>query len=49
MGTLSGDTIEVTEGLSPGDRVVVAGAAFLAEGMRVRLLPDTEQPEQNLR
>jgi RND family efflux transporter MFP subunit len=46
---LSGDRIEVVEGLAPGDRVIVAGASFLAEGMRVRPLPDSEQPERNLR
>ena len=47
--TLTGDAIEVLEGLEAGERVVVAGAAFLAEGMQVRLLPDSEQPENNLR
>jgi len=47
--TLTGDAIEVTGGLDSGDRVVVAGAAFLAEGMKVRLLPESEQPENNLR
>lgn len=38
----SGD-IEVLEGLAPGDRVVVAGAPFLVEDMKVTLLPDREQ------
>lgn len=47
--TLAGDAIEVVEGLGAGERVIVAGAAFLAEGMQVRLLPDSEQPENNLR
>ncbi|HEY5718946.1 MAG TPA: efflux RND transporter periplasmic adaptor subunit [Gammaproteobacteria bacterium] len=46
---LTGDTIQVSDGLQPGDRVVVAGAAYLAEGMRVRLLPDTEQPARGPR
>ncbi len=47
--TLTGGAIEVLEGLEAGDRVIVAGAAFLAEGMRVRPLPEDEQPENNLR
>ncbi len=33
--------VEVTQGLAPGDRVVVAGAGFLADGDRVRLAPST--------
>jgi RND family efflux transporter MFP subunit len=49
VGSMVGDAIEVSGGLEPGDRVVVAGAAFLAEGMQVRLMPDVEQPASNLR
>lgn len=44
VGNLRGDTIEVTSGLAPGDRIVVAGTAFLREGMKVTLLPQAEQP-----
>ena len=47
--SLSGDEIEVIDGLEPGDRVIVAGAAYLAEGMKVRPLPAAEQPADNLR
>jgi RND family efflux transporter MFP subunit len=42
-GALQGDSIEVLEGLQPGTRIVVAGAAFLAEAMPITLLPQTEQ------
>ena len=42
---MSGDTIQVTEGLEAGDRLVTAGVPFLVEGMRVTLLPDLEQAE----
>jgi RND family efflux transporter MFP subunit len=42
-GALQGDRIEVLSGLRPGERIVTAGAAFLAEGMPVTLLPQTEQ------
>lgn len=37
IGDLRGNRIEVFNGLSPGDRVVVAGVAFLHDGMRARL------------
>ncbi len=45
VGRMSGDTIQVTEGLEAGDRLVTAGVPFLVEGMRVTLLPDLEQAE----
>ena len=45
VGELQGHDIEVLDGLSPGDRIVVAGAAFLAEGMKVSLMPTPEQAE----
>jgi len=35
-----GSDVEVTSGLSPGDRIVVAGVPFLREGMKVRDLAD---------
>jgi len=31
-------------GLEPGERVVIAGAAFMREGMKVTLLQTGEQP-----
>ncbi len=43
VGRLSGGSIEVDEGLSAGERVVVAGVGYLAEGMTVRLLPEREE------
>lgn len=36
IGSLSGRSIQVLEGLSEGDRVITAGAAYLADGERVR-------------
>jgi RND family efflux transporter MFP subunit len=42
-GNVQGDMITITGGVEPGERVVTAGAAFLAEGMRVTLLAQTEQ------
>ena len=40
LGPPSGEQIEILGGLQPGDRVVVAGANFLREGMKVRDLGD---------
>jgi multidrug efflux pump subunit AcrA (membrane-fusion protein) len=42
---MAGGEIEVLSGLRSGDQIVVAGAAYLAEGMPVTLLPATEQAE----
>lgn len=36
IGGLTGRSIQVLEGLSEGDRIVTAGAAYLAEGEQVR-------------
>lgn len=40
LGAPTQDLIVVEEGLQPGDRVVVAGATFMREGMKVRDLGD---------
>lgn len=36
IGAPTGDQFEIMDGLEPGDRIVVAGAPFLREGMKVR-------------
>jgi RND family efflux transporter MFP subunit len=43
LGRMVGSSVEVTDGLEPGLRIVTAGAAYLAEGMQVTLLKQTEQ------
>jgi multidrug efflux system membrane fusion protein len=46
-GEVTGGSIEILDGLQPGDRITVAGASFLREGMRVRDLGnalDRSQP-----
>ncbi len=48
VGKLAGREIEVLEGIEPGDRIVVAGAAYMVEGMKVSLLPASEQAEPRL-
>ncbi len=45
LGRMIGSSIEITEGLEPGLRIVTAGAAYLAEGMMVTLMRQTEQAE----
>jgi len=45
VGLLEGDRIQVLDGLSGGERVVVAGVGALAEGMAVTLMRDAEQAE----
>jgi multidrug efflux pump subunit AcrA (membrane-fusion protein) len=37
-GSLKGDEIVILSGVSPGDRIVSAGARFLVEGQAVRLM-----------
>lgn len=40
VGSISGDNIEIAEGLQPGDVIAVAGVSSLREGMTVRDLGD---------
>jgi RND family efflux transporter MFP subunit len=42
-GTMTSNRITVS-GLEPGERIVIAGAAFMREGMKVTLLKTGEQP-----
>ncbi len=43
VGRMLGDSIEVTDGLETGTRIVTAGTPFLVENMKVTFLPDLEQ------
>jgi RND family efflux transporter MFP subunit len=45
VADMFGDKIKVTEGISLGDRIVVAGIAFMRDGQEVTLLPDVEQAD----
>ena len=40
VGELSGDRAEILSGLSSGERIVGAGARFLTEGQKIRILQD---------
>lgn len=45
VGQMSGEQIEVLNGVTPGMRVVTAGAAFLVDDMKINLLPEREEAE----
>ncbi len=48
VGTMKGSQIEVTEGIKDGQRVVVAGVPFLYKGLKVTLMSQSEQAEDNI-
>ena len=43
IGRMSGSMIEITDGLEGGEEIVSVGAPYLAEGMRVTRMAETEQ------
>lgn len=43
IGRMSGSMIEILDGLSGGEEIVAVGAPYLAEGMRVTRMVETEQ------
>lgn len=45
VGRMVGSSLEITDGLEPGVRIVTAGAGYLAEGQQVTLLKESEQAE----
>ncbi len=45
LGEMRGAKVEVLDGVEDGMRVVTAGTAYMADGMKVRLLPQVEQAE----
>lgn len=46
VGTLRGGEIAIKNGLKPGERIVVAGVPFLADGMKVSLMVTPEQARE---
>jgi RND family efflux transporter MFP subunit len=43
IGRMSGSMIEITDGLAGGEEIVAVGAPYLAQGMRVTRMAETEQ------
>lgn len=39
LGIIKGDRVQITRGLEPGDKLVVAGHGFLAPGQKVNVVP----------
>lgn len=47
VGLMEGNQVQVKSGLSGGEKIVTAGAAYLVEGMKVRSMADREQAADN--
>lgn len=45
VGELSSDQIEIVDGLAEGSRIVIAGVAYLSEGLVVTLMDQREQAD----
>ncbi len=45
IGKMFGTEIEILSGLEVGDRLVIAGASYMSEGQKVRLMETPEQAE----
>ena len=43
---VQGNQLVVTDGVAPGDVVVVAGVTFLSDGQKVKLMPEQGAPEE---
>jgi membrane fusion protein (multidrug efflux system) len=43
LGVIKGDRIQVTEGLKPGDQLIIAGHRFVAPGQKVRIVPQSQE------
>jgi len=48
VGTMQGNRIQVKEGIEAGQRVVIAGVPFLYKGLKISLMKDAEQAEDNI-
>jgi len=38
-GIIRGDQIQITSGLEPGDKLIIAGHRFVAPGQKVNIVP----------
>jgi membrane fusion protein (multidrug efflux system) len=39
LGILKGDRVQVTDGLKPGDQIIISGHRFVAPGQKVKVVP----------
>ncbi|MCU7819902.1 MAG: efflux RND transporter periplasmic adaptor subunit, partial [gamma proteobacterium symbiont of Lucinoma myriamae] len=49
VGTMTGNRIQVKEGIEAGQRVVIAGVPFLYEDLKVTLMAESEQAKDNIK
>ncbi len=42
LGTIKGDRIQIRSGLTPGDKLIVAGHRFVAPGQKVDIVPESK-------
>ena len=49
VGTMIGNRIQIKEGIQVGQRVVIAGVPFLNKGLKVTLMQESEQANDNLK
>lgn len=43
LGIIKGDRIQVTQGLEPGEQLIIAGHRFVAPGQKVNVVPEKKQ------
>jgi len=46
LGAIKGDRVQVTEGLKPGDQLIIAGHRFVAPGQKVKVVPQDREGKQ---
>jgi membrane fusion protein (multidrug efflux system) len=47
LGILKGDRVQATEGLKPGDQIIISGHRFVAPGQKVKVVPLGEESGQS--
>jgi len=47
LGIIKGDRIQVTEGLQPGDQLIISGHRFVAPTQKVNVVPSGKESEQS--
>jgi len=47
LGVIKGDRIQVTEGLQPGDQLIISGHRFVAPAQKVNVVPSGKESEQS--
>jgi membrane fusion protein (multidrug efflux system) len=40
LDVIKGDQVQITSGLEPGDKLIIAGHRFVAPGQKVNIVPE---------